>query len=171
MRLYKSKKQIARVTVDYRLVDTTTGVQIMADSGAGIYEKSVGRVLGMGGKASYDTDLRDGALRDALTKAMVNMQKQLAKRKWQGRIASAKGSQVYINAGQKSGIKVGDKMMVYRPGDPIIDPVTRVKIGMEESFIGEVTILQNDLGDSGDLSLARGGGQFKTGDIVKLKGK
>ena len=38
----KGKKQIARVTVDYRIVDTTTGVQLLADSGAGIYEKSVG---------------------------------------------------------------------------------------------------------------------------------
>ncbi len=169
--VYKKKKQIARVTVDYRIVDTTTGVQLMADSGAGIYEKSVGTALGMGGKSSYDSDLRDGALRDALTKAMVNMMKQLGKRKWSGRIASAKGSQLYINAGQKSGIQVGDKLLVYRPGDAIIDPVTKVKLGMEENFIGEVTILQNDLGDAADLSLARGGGQFKTGDIVKLKGK
>src|SRR5512144_2536244 len=55
MLVYKSKKQIARVTVDYRIVDTTTGVQLMADSGAGIYEKSVGAVLGMGGKAGYDS--------------------------------------------------------------------------------------------------------------------
>jgi len=169
--VYKKKKQIARVTVDYRIVDTTTGVQLMADSGAGIYEKSVGTALGMGGKSSYDPDLRDGALRDALTKAMVNMMKQLGKRKWSGRIASAKGSQVYINAGQKSGIQVGDKLLVYRPGDAIIDPVTRVKIGTEENFIGEITVLQNDLGDAGDLSRAQGGGQFKTGDIVKLKGK
>ena len=69
----KSKKQIARVTVDYRIVDTTTGVQLMADSGAGIYSKSESRVLGMGSKAGYDPDLRDGALREALTKAMVNM--------------------------------------------------------------------------------------------------
>jgi len=44
----KGKKQIARVTVDYRIVDTTTGVQLLADSGAGIYEKSAGSVLGMG---------------------------------------------------------------------------------------------------------------------------
>src|SRR3990172_559771 len=73
----KGKKQIARVTVDYRIVDTTTGVQLLADSGAGIYEKSAGSVFRIGTKASYDTDLRDGALRDALTKAMVNMMKQL----------------------------------------------------------------------------------------------
>ncbi|OGW40196.1 MAG: hypothetical protein A2010_12805, partial [Nitrospirae bacterium GWD2_57_9] len=87
----KSKKQIARVTVDYRIVDTTTGVQIMADSGAGIYEKAARRVLGMGAKAGYDPDLRDGALRDALTKAMVNMMQKLGTRKWAGRVAQVDG--------------------------------------------------------------------------------
>ena len=36
--VYKKKKQIARVTVDYRIVDTTTGIQMVADSGQGVYE-------------------------------------------------------------------------------------------------------------------------------------
>lgn len=171
--LYKQKKQIARTTVDYRVVDTTTGVQLLADSGQGVYEKSTSQTLGMGSKSSYDTTLRDGALRDALTKATVNIVKQLEKRKWSGRIASAKGSQLYINAGQKSGIEVAQKLLVYRPGDDIVDPVTHVKIGTEETFVGEVKIIQNDLGDSGDMSLANplGAGMFKAGDIVKLSEK
>jgi signal transduction histidine kinase len=41
----KTKKQIARVTVDYRIVDTTTGVQLMADSGAGIPNESLARIF------------------------------------------------------------------------------------------------------------------------------
>ncbi len=171
--LFKSKKQIARITVDYRVVDATTGTQLLAHSGAGIYEKKISQVLGMGSRASYDTALRDGALRDALNKATVNIVKQLEKRKWSGRIASSKGSQIYVNAGAKSGINVEDKLAVYRPGDDIIDPSTRVKIGTEETFVGEIKIVQNDLGDSGDLSLASplSGSVFKAGDIVKLSGK
>lgn len=171
--LYQQKKQIARCTVDYRVVDTTTGVQLLANSGAGIYEKSTSTVAGMGSKSSYDTTLRDGALRDALVKATLNIVTQLEKRKWSGRIASVRGSQVYVNAGQKSGINVNDKLLVYRPGDAIIDPVTNVKIGTEESFIGEIRIIQNDLGDSGDMSVAApsGGAAFKSGDIVRLSNK
>lgn len=166
----KSKKQIARVTVDYRIVDTTTGVQIMADSGAGIYEKSARRVLGMGAKAGYDPDLRDGALRDALTKAMVNMMQKLGTRKWAGRVAQVDGGSLYINAGQKSGLNVGDKLKVFRPGKEIIDPVTKVKLGTTENLIGEAIVQQNDLGDSADLSIAApsSGTGFKSGDIVKL---
>jgi curli biogenesis system outer membrane secretion channel CsgG len=168
--LGKSKKQIARVTVDYRIVDTTTGVQLMADSGAGIYEKSVTTVLGAGGRASYDPDLRDGALRDALTKAMVNMQKQLGKRKWQGRIAQVEGRDLYINAGEKSGLQVGTKLDVFRTGKAIIDPVTKVKLGTTESKIGQALVTKNDLGDQADLSIATpsSGSGFQIGDIVKI---
>ncbi len=166
----KSKKQIARVTVDYRIVDTTTGVQLMADSGAGIYEKSVTTVLGAGGKAGYDPDLRDGALRDALTKAMVNMMKGLGKRKWSGRVAQVEGRDLYINAGEKSGLQVGTKLDVFRAGKAIIDPVTRVKLGQTESKIGQALVTKNDLGDQADLSIAApaSGTGFQIGDIVKI---
>ena len=169
----KSKKQIARVTVDYRIVDATTGVQIMADSGAGIYEKSVTRVLGAGSKASYDSDLRDGALRDALTKAMVNMMQQLGSRKWSGRIAQVTGSSLYINAGQKSGLNVGEKLDVFRAGEEIIDPDTKMSLGTTEDLIGSAIVIKNDLGNQGDLSVAKptSGTGFKSGDIVKLGGR
>ncbi len=168
--IYKQKKQVARVTVDYRIVDTTTGVQLVADSGAGIYEKSAGTVLGMGGKTGYDPDLRDGALRDALTKAMVNMTKQLGKKKWNGRIAQVEGRDLYINAGEKSGLKVGTKLDVYRAGKAIIDPVTKVRKGQTETKIGQALVTRNDLGDDGDLSIATpsSGTGFNIGDVVRI---
>jgi hypothetical protein len=158
------------VTVDYRIVDTTTGVQLMADSGEGVYEKSVGAVLGMGGKAGYDPDLRDGALRDALTKAMVNMQRQLESSPWKGKIMKVAGDKIYINAGKKTGLKVGDRLDVYRVGEDLIDPDTKIKLGTTEDKIGQVIVLQNDIGDKGDVSVARttSGVGFNKGDIVKF---
>ena len=165
-----SRTQIARVTVDYRIVDTTTGVQLLADSGAGIYEKKVTKVLGAGAESSYDSDLRDGALRDALNKAMVNMMKQLGARKWNGRIAQMDEGSLYINAGQKSGLNVGTKLDVFRPGKEIIDPVTKMKLGSTEKKIGQAIVEQNDIGDAADLSIAKAtsGTGFQPGDIVKL---
>jgi curli biogenesis system outer membrane secretion channel CsgG len=167
------RTNIARVTVDYRIVDTTTGVQILADSGAGIYEKAVMKILGAGTEAGYDSDLRDGALRDALNKAMVNMMKQLGTRKWNGRIAQVDEGNLYINAGQKSGLNVGTKLDVFRPGKEIIDPVTKMKLGTTEKRIGQAIVQQNDIGDQVDLSIAipTSGTGFQPGDIVKLSGK
>lgn len=171
--VYKKKKQIARVTVDYRIVDTTTGVQLLADSGAGIYEKSQGGALGLGAKAGYDPDLRDGALRDALTKAMVNMMKQLESQPWKGKVAKVAGNKIYINAGKKTGLKVGDKLDVYKVGEDIIDPDTHQKLGTTEDKVGQAIIQQNDIGDKADMSVAvtTSGMGFKQGDVVKFVGK
>jgi hypothetical protein len=101
---------------------------------------------------------------------MVNMQKQLGKRKWQGRIAQIEGRDLYINAGEKSGLKVGTKLDVYRAGKAIIDPVTKMKKGTTETKIGQALVTKNDLGDDADLSIATAssGAGFKEGDIVKI---
>ena len=171
--VYKKKKQIARVTVDYRIVDTSTGVQLLADSGAGIYEKSTGGALGLGAKGGYDPDLRDGALRDALTKAMVNMMKQLESQPWKGKIAKVTGNKLYINAGKKTGLKIGDRLDVYRVGEDIIDPDTHQKLGTTEDKVGQAIVQQNDLGDKADMSVAvtTSGMGFKQGDVVKFVSK
>ena len=167
--VYKKKKQIARVTVDYRIVDTTTGIQIMADSGQGVYEKTTGGAFGLGSKSSYDIDLRDGALRDALTKAMVNMLKQLSAREWNGRIAGIKGQMVYINAGLKTGLNVGNMLYVQDLGEKIFDPQTGVLIGRAPGKIKGELMITSFFGEDGSVATRSSGAGFKINDLVKLK--
>ena len=169
--VYKRKERIARVTVDYRVVDTTTGFQIMADSGQGVYSKETKEVLGMGSETSYDADLRDGALRDALTKAMVNMLKQVESTEWTGRIASIQGGMVYINAGQKTGLKVGDVLVVQELGNEVMDPQTGLVLGRAPGKkIGEL-IITGFFGTGNDASVAsiQSGSGFEVNDLVKMK--
>ncbi|MDX2445841.1 MAG: CsgG/HfaB family protein [Desulfobacterales bacterium] len=167
--VYKKKKQIARVTVDYRIVDTTTGIQMVADSGQGVYEKKTGGVLGLGSKSSYDADLRDGALRDALTKAMVNMLPQFESQEWTGRIATIKGRTVYLNAGQKTGLKVGDLLMVQELGEEIIDPQTNVSLGRAPGSIKGELMVTGFFGRDGSMATIKSGAGFKLNDLVKYK--
>jgi len=167
--VYKKKKQIARVTVDYRIVDTTTGIQMVADSGQGVYEKETGGALGLGSKASYDSDLRDGALRDALTKAMVNMLPQFERQEWSGRIASIKGRTVYLNAGQKTGLKVGDLLMVQELGEEIIDPQTNVSLGRAPGSVKGELMVTGFFGRDGSVATIKSGAGFKQNDLVKYK--
>ena len=167
--VYKKKKQIARVTVDYRIVDTTTGIQLVADSGQGVYEKKTGGALGLGSKSSYDADLRDGALRDALTKAMVNMLPQFESQEWSGRIASIKGRTVYLNAGKKTGLKVGDLLMVQELGEEIIDPQTNVSLGRAPGSIKGEVMVTGFFGRDGSMATIKSGAGFKTNDLVKYK--
>ncbi len=167
--VYKKKKQIARVTVDYRIVDTTTGIQMVADSGQGVYEKKTGGVLGLGSKSSYDADLRDGALRDALTKAMVNMLPQFESQDWSGRVASIKGRTVYLNAGKKTGLKVGDLLMVQELGEEIIDPQTNVSLGRAPGSIKGELMVTGFFGRDGSMATIKSGAGFKTNDLVRYK--
>ena len=167
--VYKKKKQIARVTVDYRIVDTTTGIQIVADSGQGVYEKKTGGALGLGSKSSYDADLRDGALRDALTKAMVNMLPQFESQEWSGRIASIKGRTVYLNAGKKTGLKVGDLLMVQELGEEIIDPQTNVSLGRAPGSVKGEVMVTGFFGRDGSMATIKSGAGFKQNDLVKYR--
>ncbi len=167
--IVKSKTQVARVTVDYRIVDTTTGIQILADSGQGVYKKKTGGMLGLGSKSSYDTDLRDGALRDALTKAMVNMLKQLEATDWNGRIASIKGKRVYLNAGKKTGLHVGDLLIVQDLGEDIIDPQTGISLGRAPGNIKGELMITAFFGKDGSVATIKSGAGFKINDLVKLK--
>jgi curli biogenesis system outer membrane secretion channel CsgG len=167
--VYKKKKQIARVTVDYRIVDTTTGIQMVADSGQGVYEKKTGGALGLGSKSSYDADLRDGALRDALTKAMVNMLPQFERQEWSGRIASIKGRTVYLNAGQKTGLKVGDLLVVQELGEEIIDPQTNVSLGRAPGSVKGEVMVTGFFGNDGSMATIKSGAGFNTNDLVKYK--
>jgi len=167
--VYKNKKQIARVTVDYRIVDTTTGIQIAADSGQGVYEKKTGGALGLGSKASYDSDLRDGALRDALTKAMVNMLDQFERQEWTGRIAKVSGRTVYINAGQKTGLRVGEVLLVQELGEEIIDPQTNVSLGRAPGNMKGEVMVTGFFGKDGSVATTKSGTGFTANDLVRLK--
>ena len=167
--VYKNKKQIARVTVDYRIVDTTTGIQVAADSGQGVYEKKTGGALGLGSKSSYDADLRDGALRDALTKAMVNMLDQFERQEWTGRIAKISGRTVYLNAGQKTGLRVGEVLQVQELGEEIIDPQTQVSLGRAPGNIKGEVMVTGFFGKDGSVATTTSGTGFKTNDLVRLK--
>ncbi len=167
--VYKKKKQIARVTVDYRIVDTTTGIQLMADSGQGVYAKDTGGALGLGSKSTYDPDLRDGALRDALTKAMVNMMQRLEAKEWDGRIAQVKDKIVYINAGQKTGLQVGNVLLVQELGEEIINPQTGVSMGKAPGKTKGEVMITGFFGEDGAMATTQMGGGFSVNDLVKIK--
>jgi len=162
----QSKTQVARVQVDYGLVDIATGKRLLQKSGAGEYRKKTGGVLGFGSKSSADVGLRDGALRDALTKAMSEMIKELNKRPFQSKILMVKGKRIIFRGGERSKLEAGTKLGVYRPGDDLIDPDTGRSIGKEESQIGEImfTSHQNEKVSEGTVSSGIG---FQTGDIVR----
>ncbi|MBI5887089.1 MAG: hypothetical protein HZB82_00050 [Deltaproteobacteria bacterium] len=164
--VYQKKEQVARVQVDYALVDIATGKSLVADSGMGEYRKSTGGALGFGSKSTYDVGLREGALRDALTKAMTKMIDTLNALPFQSRILQVKGASVIVRAGTKSKLAEGTVLGVYRQGDDIVDPDTGRVIGKDENKIGELMIV-NHMNDKMSKVDVRSGTGFKAGDLIK----
>ena len=58
------------------------------------------------------------------------------------RIVKVDGRSAYINVGSATGIKVGDKFTIYRPGEALIDPVTGMNLGSTEKQVGTLVVTE-----------------------------
>jgi len=162
----QSKTQVARVQVDYALVDIATGKSLVAESGMGEYRKKTGKILGIGSKSTADTGLREGALRDALTKAMTNMVEKLNSIPFRSRILLVDGDTIIIRGGTRSKIQNGTVFGVFRPGQDLVDPDTGRVLGKREKQVGEIELISHQDENISEAKIKSGSG-FKTGDVVR----
>ncbi len=162
----KTKTQIARVGVDYALVDIASGKTLVAKSGQGEYKKTTRKVLGLGDSSGADTSLRQGALRDAMNKAVEAMILELSKRPFQGRVLLMDGDIVIFRAGTRSKLGSGSTLAVYRPGKELIDPDTGRSLGKREKKIGEIRLSSHTNENVSEGSIISGSG-FRKGDLLK----
>ena len=167
----QSKRQVAEVTVDIRLVDVQSGQVILADSGKGQAKSTKASFLGMGTKGGYDETLEGEALRASLSQFINNIASQLNKKPWSCMIAAASGGQFYLNAGPDSGVNEGMKLDCFRRGAEIRDPRSNLVIGHVEDYLGGAEVT-GPCGDSGDCAKAQftkaTGASPKAGDICRL---
>lgn len=164
----QKKRHIARVQVDYALVDVATGKSLLSESGMGEYKKETGGMFGLGSRSTADMGLRDGALRDALTKAMTKMVDKLNAMPFRSRVVLVESGNLVIRAGTKSRLDPGTVLGVYRPGADLVDPETGRVIGKREKQIGEVVITEHQGENISEASIKSGVG-FQAGDVVRQK--
>ncbi|MBI5237423.1 MAG: hypothetical protein HY887_03265 [Deltaproteobacteria bacterium] len=162
----QSKTQIARVQVDYALVDVSTGKSLLAESGMGEYKKKTGGVLGLGSRSTHDVGLREGALRDALTKAMTKMVDKLNSMPFTSRVLAVEGQTIIVRAGTKSKLEPGVVLSVFRAGADLVDPETGRVIGKREKKIGEL-MLTSHQGDRISEANVKSGTGFAVGDVIR----
>lgn len=162
----QSKTQIARVQVDYALVDVSSGKSLLAESGMGEYKKKTGGVLGLGSRSTHDVGLREGALRDALTKAMTKMVDKLNSMPFTSRVLAVEGQTIIVRAGTKSKLDTGAVLSVFRAGADLVDPETGRVIGKREKKIGEV-MLTSHQGDRISEANVKSGAGFAVGDVIR----
>ena len=91
----------------------------------------------------------------------------LAKIPWFGRVEFIKEGKVYLNLGQNSGLKVGDRLKVVEPGKEVVNPTTHAVLGYTADVPqGEIKVTEL-LGTSGAVAAPLSGGPFKANDKVK----
>ncbi len=91
----------------------------------------------------------------------------LAKMPWFGRVEFVKEGKVYLNLGQNSGLKAGDRLKVVQPGKEVVNPKTHAVLGYTADVPqGEIKVTEL-LGNSGAVGLPLSGGPFQSNDKVK----
>jgi hypothetical protein len=154
---------VARVTVDYAFSDNTTGRSLMAESGAGEYRKIATSVQA---RPSFDPDLRDGALRDALAKATGKIIRKLGSMPFQGKLLAVDGASLVLKAGRRSRLKEGIQLAVYRVNKVLVDPDNGQVLGYKESKVGVIQISDHRDENLSSATIVSGSG-FKAGNVVK----
>jgi len=77
---------------------------------------------------------------------------------------SADGT-VYINRGLDGGLRRGETLEAFRPGEAVIDPDTGIQLGVQESLIGGVDVAIVE--DARSRGKATPGSSLEVGDILR----
>lgn len=176
-------KAKAVVVISARMVDTTTAEILAAVDGKGQSTRSGTSLLGGGGSSSgggggaYDMGSANfGAtiLGEATSQAVADCSKQLedaaAKLPTKvitvsGLVADVTDNTLILNVGTRAGVKVGDKLGIFRKGKEIRDPATGKVLKTIETRLGDVTITQAD--DNSLTGTYVGPAPPKVGDAVE----
>lgn len=166
------KSQTASVAVDVRLINTATGEILAAETVRKEQSKKGLRLrtedFNFNSQSKFDDSLVGKATRAAIDEIVQLIDSRSLNLKWQGKVVTMQGDMVIINEGAGGGVKVGDRFVVIRPGEALIDPDTGLSLGAMETKIGVIEVVNNNIGN-GKASQCKivSGRDFQRGDIVR----
>lgn len=139
------KSRVATVGLDIQIIDATTS-QLLANYK--VLEKVSAKAVGVDvARAGIDTGFTKffetpigQATRKAITTAVERFALEAASRPWTGRVVAFDSGEVVINAGQTSGIRVGDTFALERASAAFTDPATGRVLGRRKVLLGRLVI-------------------------------
>jgi len=168
----KVNAKTARAAVDIRLVNTSTGEIVAAET-----EEGTESTVGLGGRykdinfADFsqwnDTDIGKAA-REAIDETVSLITKNLAKVPWSGRIikVGADGS-VIMKPGSEGNVKSDMEFEVFHPGEELKDPDTGLVLGHEEAKVGRIKVTEDMLNGKAAKAKIMTGSGLQAGDFVR----
>ena len=142
----------AQVTINLRVVDTTTAERVISLSADGEIRKGGGFFKG----ANLSRDAEWGLASETIQKASKTIVAKLVTPDYlsrikgaavpgglvEGRIIRVEGTRAYINLGSASGLKIGDKFNVISLGAALIDPDTGASLGAPAKQTGSGAVVE-----------------------------
>jgi curli biogenesis system outer membrane secretion channel CsgG len=169
-------KLSATVGVDVRIVNIATGEILKAENIRKENAKTGVSLDTREGKfdsqAQFDESVVGKATRAAIEDVVKLLDEQAGgDTPWEAKVVMMKDGQVVINGGSETGVKAGERFVVYRAGEEMVDPDTGESLGSEETKIGEIEVVDNNYGGKGKASTCKvvSGSNFQKGDIVRQK--
>jgi len=164
--------QKAVVAVDIRMVNTTTGEILIAETVRKEKKSSGIQIQTPEAKyeneKSFDNSLVGKATRLAIKKIVKLINAQSESLPWEGKIILIKGSDIYIQPGSDAGVKNGDIFQIYSKGEELIDPDTGLSLGSVDQKIGSIEIISILPSGKAAKAAVRTGSGFQKGDLVRL---
>ena len=164
-------KTTARVSIDVRMIDTTTGEITLAET-ADSEKSQMGLKVStedfsFGHKGKFDETLVGKATREAIDDLVDKISDTLEAVPWTGRVVKAGGPKIYLNAGEDAGMATGMEFNVYRMGEELIDPVTGLSLGAEEEIVGRIRA--TEIKEKYSICEVVSGAGFEAGDMVRFE--
>jgi len=164
--VFQKKVIVARIVLEYTLIDLISGKSLLSESVPGEYRKDITDTSRSGSTPIIDSSFFYGALRDALGKSTEKMVRKLSNMPFQGKVLSVHNQDVILKAGTRSKLEESDQLDVYHLGEAILDLNSGKIIGYLESKVGVIEIkahLDENLSKAGIVS----GIGIQVGDIVR----
>ena len=115
-----------------------------------------------------DPVLVQQVIQKAFAGTIGHIVRALDKLDWEGRVALVKGDRIYLNAGQLSGIQVGDILKVMEEGEEVYDPETGVLIGRVPGRMKGTIEIVSYCGRDGAIAIVHSGSGFVENDRVEI---
>ncbi|MDH3495560.1 MAG: hypothetical protein OER21_02240 [Gemmatimonadota bacterium] len=138
-------KITALLVLDSRIIEVETGqittsVKSEAEAEQSMNNFDLGTAVFDYNAADFEKTPLGAATREAVSDAVAQIVKELGDTPWQGRVVTVRSGQVYVNAGEDMGLRVGDVLEVFRPGEKLVDPETGLSLGATETRLGKMRI-------------------------------
>jgi len=166
--LFRTRYYSVGATVRLQVYDATTERELSSKVVSAETSEEHTDIFNNREPSNFDPERGKIAVSKAIEKEIPTLPYYVAKVAWTGRIAKVDIHRYYINAGEMSGVSVGQLLKVYDIGQPIHDPDTRNLLGIAPGRFKGLLKVVDHFGKDGSVAVVHSGGGFRERDRVEV---